>query len=166
MNHIHTILLEEAPRLRRFALSLTGAKAEADDLVQNVIMRLLEKGLPADVDPVPWMLRVCKNLWIDDRRAHQVRYRYAEQAPDEQSLVTHANEAGLQRDTEAVLQALSELPDKLRIALSLVVVEGLSYAEASEVMEVPIGTIMSRVARARSKLVAQFQGNILEGHYE
>lgn len=160
MGRLQTLLVQETPRLRRFAYSLTGSKADADDLVQNLVVRLLKAGLPDDVPPVPWMLRICKNLWIDEVRSREVRTRATTVEQLNMNHATADNETELHIDTEKVLNAMEQLPDNQRIAISLVAVESLSYADAAEVMGVPVGTIMSRVARARAKLMQEFDGPI------
>ncbi len=156
--HVSTVIQKELSRLRRFSYSLTGDKADADDLVQNVVVKLLKSGIPDHVKPVPWMLTICKNLWIDEIRSREVRMK----AANDERLA--ANEEGRedaqshQLETQRVLEAVSALPDNHRLALSLVAVEGMSYAEAAAILDVPIGTIMSRVARARTNLVKMFSG--------
>ena len=158
VDEIRAVILRELPRLRRFAFSLTGCKADADDLLQDVVVRVLKVGLPAAADPVPWLLRVCKNLWIDEIRSRNVRLR----AADKIKLDTDVESDGEQLihnrlNMERVMQAMATLSENQRVALSLVAVDGASYAEAADVLEVPIGTIMSRVARARENLNRYFQ---------
>ncbi len=147
------VVVQELPRLRRFAYSLTGSKADADDLVQNVVMRVLKAGIPGHDNAIAWMLRICKNCWIDEIRSR------ASQAKVVDSLQAEGGEASSsekqvsdQLHIEKVTQAMSALPDQQRLALSLVAIEGMSYAETAKVLEVPIGTVMSRVARARENL--------------
>ena len=59
---LKTLLIDELPRMRRFAYSLTGNKPDADDLVQSLVEKLLRKGIKKDIPAVPWFLKVCKNL--------------------------------------------------------------------------------------------------------
>ena len=131
-----------------------GQAADADDLLQATIERLLEKGMPADAHVSKWAYRVCKNVWIDEIRSREVRQRYA-QATDSKEEVSDSAEhvAGVERQIQQVSQALDTLPDEQRLALTLVTVEGKTYAEAAEILEVPVGTIMSRIARARKNLL-------------
>ena len=70
-------LIEELPRLKRFCLSLTSDPADADDLLQITVERLLEKGMPEDAHVAKWSHRVCRNCWIDEIRSRDVRSRYA-----------------------------------------------------------------------------------------
>lgn len=149
-------LMSELGGLRRFCLSLTGAAADADDLLQSTVERMLEKGMPEDAHTAKWVYRVCKNIWIDELRARQVRQRHAtvvqadediEQAPSAEA------KAGGEQHLAAVNDALMRLPTEQRLALMLVAVDGKSYAEAADILQVPVGTIMSRIARARKNLL-------------
>ena len=108
------------PRLRRYAYALTGARHDADDLLQATLERLLVKGVPEAVEVDKWAFRVCRNLWIDEIRARRVR-----------SAVPLEESGAMEQTFDG---------------------EGLSYAQAAEVLETPIGTIMSRIARARAAL--------------
>ena len=116
--------------------------------------RILEKGMPDDASAVKWAYRVCKNAWIDEVRSREVRHRYP-QVADEQTENEPSAErtAGGEREIDAVSSALQALPEDQRLALLLVAVDGKTYAEAAEILEVPVGTIMSRIARARKNLV-------------
>ena len=150
-------LMAELPGLKRFCLSLTGSEADADDLLQGTVERLLDRGLPDDAHIARWSYRVCKNLWIDEIRSREVRTRHAvsvvqaggpgETAPSAETL------SAAQLELDAVYAALGQLPEEQRLAITLVAVEGKSYAEAAEILDVPIGTIMSRIARARKQLL-------------
>ena len=145
-------LIEELPRLKRFCLSLTSDPADADDLLQITVERLLGKGMPEDAHVGKWSRRVCRNLWIDEIRSRDVRSRYAQsESVIEGAGTTLANnDESVQLDR--VSAAMERLPLEQRAALVQVAVEGCSYAEAAALLEVPIGTIMSRVARARKAL--------------
>lgn len=149
-------LMSELGGLRRFCLSLTGAAADADDLLQSTVERMLEKGMPEDAHTAKWVYRVCKNIWIDELRSREVRQRHVQavQATEhvEQS-PSAEKQAGGERHLEAVNGALMRLPPEQRLALMLVAVDGKSYAEAAEILQVPVGTIMSRIARARKNLL-------------
>lgn len=150
-------LMAELPGLKRFCLSLTGTEADADDLLQATVERLLDRGLPDDAHMARWSYRVCKNLWIDEVRSREVRTRHVVSVvqaggPGETSPSAEALSA-VQLELDAVYAALGKLPEEQRMALTLVAVEGKSYAEAAEILDVPIGTIMSRIARARKQLL-------------
>jgi RNA polymerase sigma factor (sigma-70 family) len=156
-------LLAALPRLRRFARSLTGNRHDGDDLMQSTVERVLDKGLPENVELLRWMFKVCRNLWIDDRRAQQVRQRaHREPELSEERVVSGEAVALGELTLREVERALGVLPEEQRAVLALVGVEGLSYREAAEVLETPIGTVMSRLARARTALVAQLEPSTTE----
>lgn len=150
-------LMAELGGLRRYCYSLTGSAADADDLLQATVEKLLQKGMPDDAHPAKWSYRVCKNVWIDEIRSRDVRQRYSNSAVDgdEESLSTEDVADG-EREIAAVSRALDQLPEEQRLALTLVAVEGKTYAEAAEILEVPVGTIMSRIARARKNLLKTY----------
>lgn len=143
------------PRMRRFAYSLTGSKDDGDDIVQAACERALGRlhqwrpGTRLD----SWMFRIIQTTWIDRLRARRVRGE--EYAPE--LIDTMVGEDG-RRQTEArimlgrVREAIGRLPEDQRSVLVLVAVDGLSYREASDILEIPLGTVMSRLARARRRL--------------
>lgn len=149
-------LLAILPRLRRFAVSLSRDRADADDLCQAA----LERGLRAREQWQPgtrldsWMYRIMRNLWIDESRSRQRAVRTF--APEEAG--EHVGYAG-DRDVEAhmtlsdVDRAMQVLPDEQREAIALVLVEGLSYRQAAEILGVPMGTLTSRLVRGRGALI-------------
>lgn len=149
------------PRLRRFALSLTGHGADADDLVQDTVERALrnlhrwEQGTRLD----SWMFRIAQNLWIDTVRARRVR-RYETHDPDaaEKVATDGARDAEARLLFKDTVRAVAELPEDQRAAVALVLVEGLSYRDAAEILNVPMGTLTSRLARARMALAARVFG--------
>lgn len=151
-----TGLVAEVPKLRRFALSLTGNRQDADDLVQTAC----EKALRNWAQFIPgtrmdsWMYRIVQTLWIDDRRKHKVRGNTVD--PDDAYLSDDGRAANLPEDRLMLAQvrrAMAELPEGQREVLSLVAIEGLSYKEAAETLEIPVGTVMSRLSRAREALL-------------
>lgn len=151
---IGPMLIAFLPTMRRFALSLTRSPPEADDLVQAACERALlsaasfEPGTRFDA----WMFRILRNLWID--RIRRVRTQGAVPVEEADSLEGGDGEAlaVARLELSDTAAAILRLPDEQREVLTLVCVEGLSYAEAAAVVGVPIGTIMSRLARARTKL--------------
>lgn len=147
-------LLADLGGLRRFCLSLTGQPADADDLLQATVERLLEKGMPDDAHVAKWAYRVCRNVWIDEIRSRDVRQKHSQRADFEEEFTQSAEQvADGELQIARLSRALDTLPDDQRLALTLVTVEGKSYAEAAEILEVPVGTIMSRIARARKNLL-------------
>ena len=146
-------IVEILPQLRRFAYSLTGAPHDADDLLQATVERLLDRGAPTDVDLLKWSFRICKNIWIDEIRARKVRTTAAVSGKVGGEGKVDGERIVMDRITlTQVNNAMDGLPDEQRAALSLVAIEGFSYAEAADILDTPIGTIMSRIARARRAL--------------
>ena len=149
----HADLMEELAGLKRFSVSLTGDRHDADDLLQLTIERVLEKGMPDDAHAGKWAYRVCRNLWLDELRARDVRSRHARAEMAGNSDLGVSAGDGLSRlEFERAGLALAELPEEQRSVLLLVAVEGHSYSEVAGILDIPIGTVMSRVARARRSL--------------
>jgi RNA polymerase sigma-70 factor (ECF subfamily) len=140
------------PRLRRFARALTRHPQDADDLVQLAVERALtrSKQWRPDSSLTNWMLAIVRNAWIDETRSR--RRRDAVLVPENEA--AEVGDTGTDRDIElwSIQSALDRLPEEQRLAVALVLIEGLSYREAAQVMEVPIGTLTSRLARGRMAL--------------
>jgi RNA polymerase sigma-70 factor, ECF subfamily len=153
-------LIAVLPRLRRFARGLTGSAVEADDLVQAACERALsrqgqfQEGTRFD----SWMFRIVQTIRIDQIRARGVR----KEESDELEMERLGSDEPVRRvearlELAEVRRALTRLPEEQRRALMLVTVEGLSYKEAADAEDVPIGTIMSRLARARMALTKHLE---------
>ena len=152
-------LIAVLPRLRRFARGLTGSAVEADDLVQAACERALarthqfQEGTRFD----SWMFRIVQTIWIDQIRSRDVR----KEGGEDEGLHIGTDEPVRRAEARLALgevqAALAELPAEQRVALLLVTVDGLSYKEAADIAGVPIGTIMSRLARARIALLAKLE---------
>jgi RNA polymerase sigma-70 factor, ECF subfamily len=142
------------PRLRRFARALTRNPHDADDLVQIALERALARAdqLRPDAALAGWVFGILRNAWIDELRARARSERIF--APAETGQNVGDPRQGAQADLLSVQDAMARLPDEQRVAVALVLVEGLSYKEAAHVMEVPIGTLTSRLARGREALQA------------
>jgi len=147
-------LIAVLPRLRRFAAGLTRSASEADDLVQAACERALarqhqfQEGTRFD----SWMFRIVQTIWIDQLRAREVRKEDGEIAEERLGTDETVRRVNARLALAEVRQAVARLPADQRATLMLVTVEGLSYKEAAEVEGVPVGTIMSRLARARVAL--------------
>lgn len=146
-------LLELIPALRRFAYSLSNSVHDADDLLQNTMERLLTRPIPADASIDKWAYTVCRNLWIDECRSRKVRSAVSFE-PDLHDVVAAEGEKDmvLKIELEQINTAMQALPEDQHIVLSMVAVQGLSYKEVAEALQIPQGTVMSRLARARAKL--------------
>ncbi len=140
------------PALRRFAYSLTGAAHDADDLLQNTIERILSRGVPDDVELAKWAFRVCRNIWIDEYRARKIRHNAAQLPELEEPTVDGDKVIYNQITLDQVNTAMDKLPDEQRSILALVALQGMSYKEVAETLSIPLGTVMSRLARARVAL--------------
>jgi len=147
-------LVAVLPRLRRFARGLAGSAADADDLVQAACERALarqhqfQEGTRFD----SWMFRIVQTIWIDQIRARDVRKEDSEVAEERLGSDEPVRRVEARLALDEVRRAVGRLPPDQRTALLLVTVDGLSYKEAAEVVQVPVGTIMSRLARARIAL--------------
>ena len=140
------------PRLRRFARTLTRNPHDADDVVQIAVERALARAdqLRPDARLSSWLFGIVRNAWIDEIRSRGRESRTF--APAELGENVGDMSAGVNEDMLAVQDAMERLPDDQRVAVGLVLVEGLSYKEAALIMDVPIGTLTSRLARAREML--------------
>ena len=148
-------LLAVLPRLRRFARGLVGNQHEADDLVQTACERAIRHfdGWDPGTRLDSWMFRVLQTAWIDRGRAQQVRNEYVETVAATADPAVGGEAQELASLTLGMVDsAMQLLPEAQRSVLLLVCVEQLSYAEAAEVLGVPVGTIMSRLARGRLAL--------------
>jgi len=150
-------IIELLPRLRRLARSLTGVAADADDLVQTGVERALSRrdqwqpGTRLDW----WIMRIMRNAFIDEvRRKGRTALTAGGEDLDHIADPSVAS-VDLKIDAMALNQAMGRLPADQRLAVAMVLVEGLSYAEAAEVLEIPAGTLTSRLVRGRQALLAE-----------
>ena len=161
MDGLQRQIVDLLPRLRRLARVLARNPVDADDLVQATVERALvhqdqwRPGTRLD----SWMFRIMKNAWIDESRSRTRRGRVF--APEEQGDNIGMDGVALVEARLAaadVEKAMARLPDEQRLAVALVLVDGLSYKEAAEVLEVPQGTLTSRLVRGRMALLADLDG--------
>lgn len=145
-------IVQLLPRLRRFARSLVNNVQDADDLVQLAIERALSRSeqLRPGAQLSSWMFGILRNAWIDESRSRGRRSRVfvAEELGEDVADPTASGQA----DALSVQDAMARLPIEQREVIGLVLVEGLSYKEAAEIVGVPVGTITSRLARGRDSL--------------
>jgi RNA polymerase sigma-70 factor, ECF subfamily len=140
------------PRLRRFARTLARDPHDADDLVQIAVERALARSeqLRPESRLSSWMFGILRNAWIDEGRVRRRRSRVL--VAEELGENVADPRADTYADALSVQAAVAQLSDEHREVIGLVLVEGLSYKEAAQVMDVPIGTLTSRLARAREAL--------------
>lgn len=142
------------PRLRRFARGLTGTADQADDLVQEACEKALrnaDKWQPGTALD-SWMYRIIQNCWRDQLRSGHRRFLAAGPVDIAGPTGDAVAETDARLTLEAVGDGLQRLDENQRVVILLVCVEGRSYAEAAEILGWPIGTVMSRLARARLAL--------------
>ncbi|HLZ97972.1 MAG TPA: sigma-70 family RNA polymerase sigma factor [Steroidobacteraceae bacterium] len=155
--NIQARIIELLPRLRRFARNLTRDPHDADDVVQIALERALTRldQWHRDARLDSWLFRIVRNAWIDEVRS-RVR-RDALFVPEEAGEAIGVAAMDREADRLSVEAAMTRLPEEQRSAVSLVLVEGLPYKEAALVLDVPIGTLTSRLARGREALQAMLQ---------
>lgn len=156
LSHIEACI----PALRRYATALLRNREDADDLVHDSLVRALDKlhTRRDDADVRAWLFAIMHNLFISQLRRQKSR------PAGEPINESHEATLTLRPDQESSLQfrdlveALNRLPVEQRSVLLLVSVEDLSYAEAASVLGIPIGTVMSRLARGRERLRQMTEG--------
>ncbi|MEL6920802.1 MAG: RNA polymerase sigma factor [Pseudomonadota bacterium] len=152
-------LTELYPRLHRYCLVLAADRATADDLAQMACLRALERaeqfkpGSSLDL----WLFRLTQRVWIDELRKQAVRkggglfslseVNLADQSPDPESRAINQD----------VIRGVMQLPEAQRATVLLVYGEGYKYKDAAEILDIPVGTVMSRLAAARGQLVMRFE---------
>lgn len=148
-------LIALIPRLRRFARVLTGNLADADDVVQACLEKAMlnldqwQPGTRLD----SWVFRIARNHWVDDRRrahnskAHDDIGEMIDLAGDDGVAVIEAS-----NEARMVRAAVDQLPSEQRDVVALVMLEEFSYREAADALDLPIGTVMSRLSRAKAAL--------------
>ena len=146
--------------LRRYGLSLTRNADDAEDLVQEAVMRAYEKraSFRKDRNLRSWLLAIMHNCFVDGarkRRSEAVRLLRAGELAADHALPPQEHAVRLAQ----LRQTFMALPDEQRAVLHLVAIEGLSYQEAAAILNIPIGTLMSRLGRARAALRAIEEGN-------
>jgi RNA polymerase sigma-70 factor (ECF subfamily) len=154
-------LIALIPRLRRFARALTGSMADADDVVQASLEKAMmnfdqwQPGTQLD----RWLFRIARNTWIDDRRRAHNRMGHddigemIDLGGDDGVAVTEQN-----AEARMVRAAVDRLPPEQRDVVALVMLEELSYREAADMLGLPIGTVMSRLSRAKAALAKVLTG--------
>lgn len=157
MDEIQSRMIQLLPRLRRFALALTGDKDKADDLVQDTCERALahlnqwKPGTSLD----SWMYRIAQNIWVDNHRGRKAQGDHNQLDEVENLIGVDGRSVTESRLTlAAVVDSIGRLPPDQQVLVAMVCVEGISYKEAASILNIPIGTVMSRLSRARQTLFA------------
>lgn len=150
----------ELPALRRYALSLTRDATDAEDLVHDALLRAYEKrgGFRAEKGLRPWLLAILHNIFVDRLRSRRSERKRMEALAGDINADPAARQHGPQQDhalrLAQVREAFMALPEEQRAVLHLITIEGLGYGEAAQALDVPVGTVMSRLSRARAALRA------------
>lgn len=154
-------LTELLPRLRRFAHALSRNGADADDLTQATVERALrsreqwQPGTRLD----SWLYRIMRNLWIDTSRA-RIR-KEKNEAPEEEAQNVGDDPRGALEaaiELKRAMAAMERLPDEQREIVALILIEGFGYREVAEMLDLPIGTVSSRLVRGRTTMLAMLGG--------
>lgn len=152
------LIAQHIPRLRRYARALMGNRNAAEDLVQDTLERawgrfnLWRRGS----DLRAWLFTIMHNIYVNQVRARMARPEY--ELDDEALDVQVRADQGDRLEIRDLDQALRQLPDEQREVLLLVGLEQLTYDEAAKALGIPIGTVMSRLSRARARLRAVLEG--------
>jgi len=154
ISKIETLL----PELRAYARSISAHAEDAEDLVQDAIERALRSDAQPSLLPElrPWMFRVIRNLHYDELRKRRVRREYSSSLARLSYEVGHTGDHA--RDV-LIRREFEKLAPETREVLFLVDIMGMKYAEAAQVMNVPNGTVMSRISRARRALLKLVDGS-------
>lgn len=154
-------MVELLPRLRRFAFVLTGDAERGDDLVQETCAHALSRldqfqpGTRID----SWMFRIAQTRWFDRLRAQKIRGEIFDPEAAENVIGEDGRQVTESRLTLArVSEGIAQLPPEHQVLIALIVVDGRSYKEVAEILDIPIGTVMSRLARARLSLFQFTEG--------
>ena len=147
------------PRLRRFGRALARDATDADDLVQTALERALKARAQwtAGTRLDSWMLRIMRNCWIDETRSRARRAKTL--APEEDGLAVgdpsaNPEQAAAMRDVD---RAMAALPEQQREVIALGLVDGLAYREAADILDIPMGTLTSRLTRGRQALAQMLE---------
>jgi RNA polymerase sigma factor (sigma-70 family) len=148
------------PALRRYARSLLGNREAADDLVQDCLERTVSRWHQrrADGDARTWVFTILHNLAVNSLRQRARRGWHAPLDEVDEAVFARAPAQEDRLRHRDLLRGLADLPEDQRAVLLLVSVEDLTYAEAARVLGIPIGTVMSRLARGRDKLFRSMAG--------
>ena len=156
---LSTLLPGLLPRLWSFALRITGDRHDAEDLVQRSCVRALERAhqWQPDSSALSWMFSIVHSTWINELRSRSIRGRSNMHWEDDfLETVADPNTATPEENAihGEIISAVGRLPEPQRMVMLLVGAEGFTYAETAELLHIPIGTVMSRLSRARQAIGA------------
>lgn len=157
-SHVRTELSTVYPRLWRYCIALTRSQDLADDLAQNVCARALEKAhlFKPGTHFDRWIFTIAHRLWINEIRKTLVRRGNGVIDVDEADLQDTNLDPEMNILGGEVLSSIMDLPHEQRSVVFLAYAEGYTYKECANMLDIPIGTVMSRLATARAKLAKKF----------
>lgn len=153
-NEIRAALPKLYPRLWRFSLALTGQSSHADDLAQATVLRAIENAskYTAGTNLDGWVFTIARRIWLNEKRAAKVRNEGNLVSLDATDLPDPKSGPETNIFQRQVFEQVMALPEAQRVTVLLVYVEGYAYREAAELLDIPIGTVMSRLAAARKTI--------------
>lgn len=157
-------LIKEMPKLQKFAIKLTRNTAAADDLLQATLLRALEKNsyFETDTDLFKWTSKIMYNIFVTDYRR---RTKFESQYDPEIQIASQSIQADQQvkAEVKAVAKAMEKMSVEHKEILVLVCVKGLQYQEVADMLRIPVGTVRSRLSRARNQLMSMMEGPVGPG---
>jgi RNA polymerase sigma-70 factor (ECF subfamily) len=156
------------PRLRRFAIRLAGSVVDADDLVQHACERALsfdrhwKPGTRLD----SWLYRIIQNCWSDEKKSARTRFQTQFDGADDIGADDGERRVDARLILEVACRELRHLPEEQRAVLVLFCMDGLSYREVAATLHIPMGTVMSRLARGRLALARRIEAAVSNPHAE
>jgi RNA polymerase sigma-70 factor (ECF subfamily) len=151
------------PRLRRFAHALSRDRADADDLLQSSVERALRARTKwlAGTRLDSWLYTIVRNQWIDTVRARARRGKHVVPLDEVEDLGEDPRSAmDASIELKRMMALMQQLPEEQREVVALILIEGFGYREAAEILEVPIGTVSSRLVRGRNALLRLAETNM------
>lgn len=152
---------DEMPHVWRFALRLSGSTEDAEELLQKTMLRALQKRsqYKSSTHLRSWLFSISHSIWKNDLRAKSIRKNVDFNTPKIEQALGTTNDAETNQLFQQVIHRVNELPEAQRTVMILVAIQGFSYQETSDILELPIGTVMSRLARARITIGQKFLRN-------
>lgn len=158
-------LITEMPKLQKFASKLTRNKSEAEDLLQSTLLRALEKKdyFETGTDLFKWSSKIMYNIFVTDYRR---KTKFETQYDPEFHIENRSVEADQHTKLEVKLlgQAMTHMSPEHKEILVLVCIKGMQYQEVADMLEIPVGTVRSRLSRARNQLIALMEGPASPNH--
>ena len=151
----------EIESLWKFAMRLSNNPQVAEELVQKTILRSLEKKhqFSEGTKLRSWLFKILHSIWKNDLRKQAIRSKFDFNTVEVDSVESNNQTVEENLFFKQVVKQVNLLPEAQRVAMILVCVDGYSYKETAEILDIPEGTVMSRIARARLKIGRKFQTN-------